>query len=126
MTTYTVLCPYGTVIDRNLTALQAMREILTYDGYAYRFRRDKAGNLYLYHSDGSANSTRGARHFVRCVSNINSSLPGIAGQREIAEQVILSDWPRLPEAMTDEDYDYNDAAIAAAAAFAAAHPTPVF
>ena len=112
MTTYTVIAPGGTVIDRNLTALQAMREILTYDGYAYRFRRDKAGNLYLYHSDGSANSSRGARHFVRCVS-INSPLPGIAGQREIAEQVILSDWPRLPEAMNDADYDALQAQISA-------------
>ena len=110
MTRYTVLSPSGSVIDRNLTALQAMREILNYDGYAYRFRRDKAGNLYLYHSDGSANSTRGARHFVRCVSNINSSLLGLAGQREIAEQVIYAGWPRLPEAMTDADYDAQGAA----------------
>ena len=109
MTTYTVIAPSGSVIDRNLTALQAMREILTYDGYAYLFRRDKAGNLYLYHSDGSANSTRGARHFVRCVSNINSSLPGIAGQREIAEQVIYAGWPGLPEAIIDADYDATDA-----------------
>ena len=108
MTTYTVLNRDGTVLDRNLTALQAMREILTYDGYAYRFRRDKAGNLYLYHSDGSANSTRSARHFNRCILN-NSSLPGLAGQREIAELVINADWPRLPEAMTDQDYnDLND------------------
>ena len=96
MTTYTVIAPGGTVIDRNLTALQAMREILTYDGYAYRFRRDKAGNLYLYHSDGSANSSRGARHFVRCVS-INSPLPGIAGQRE---QLLLK---------ISETYDINRA-----------------
>ena len=109
MTTYTVIAPSGTVIDRNLTALQAMREILTYDGYAYRFRRDKAGNLFLYHSDGSVNSTRNARNFVRCVGGINSALPGIAGQREIAELVINADWPRLPEAMTDQDYnDLND------------------
>jgi len=109
MTTYTVLSPSGTVLNRNLTALQAMREMLTYDGYAYRFRRDRAGNLFLYHSDGSANSTRNARNFVRCVSNINSSLPGLAGQREIAEQVILSEWPRLPEVIPDQDYnDLND------------------
>ena len=110
MTTYTVISPSGTVLDRNLTALQAMREILTYDGYAYRFRRNKAGGLYLYHSDGSVNSTRGARHFVRCVGGINSSLPGIAGEREIAEQVIFAGWPRLPEAMTDADYDATGAA----------------
>ena len=118
MTTYTVLSPSGSVIDRNLTALQAMREMLTYDGYAYRFRRNKAGGLYLYHSDGSVNSTRGARHFVRCAEEINSSLPGVAGQREIAEHVILSYWPRLPEALTDEEYDYNNAALAAADAIA--------
>ena len=110
MTTYTVISPSGSVIDRNLTALQAMREILTYDGYDYRFRRNKAGNLFLYHSDGSVNSTRGARNFVRCVGGINSALPGVAGQREIAEQVILSEWPRLPEAMTDADYDATGAA----------------
>ena len=110
MTTYTVLSPSGSVIDRNLTALQAMREMLTYDGYAYRFRRDKAGNLFLYHTNGSANSTRGARNFVRCVGEINSSLPGVAGQREIAELVISAGWPRLPEAMTDADYDATGAA----------------
>ena len=109
MTTYTVLSPSGDVIDRNLTALQAMREILNYDGYAYRFRRNKAGGLYLYHSDGSANSSRGARNFVRCVGGINSALPGIAGQREIAELVINADWPRLPEAMNDADYDAQGA-----------------
>ena len=109
MTTYTVIAPGGTVLNRKLTPLQAMRAILTHDGYAYRFRRDRAGNLFLYHTDGSANSTRGARNFVRCVGGINSSLPGLAGQREIAEQVILSEWPRLPEAIPDQDYnDRND------------------
>ena len=113
MTTYTVIAPGGTVIGRNLTALRAMREMLTYDGYAYRFRRDRAGNLFLYHTDGSANSTRGARNFVRCIGEINSSLPGIAGQREIAELVINADWPRLPEAMTDADYDALQAQISA-------------
>ena len=110
MTTYTVISPSGDVIDRNLTALQAMRAILTHDGYAYRFRRDKAGNLFLYHTDGSANSTRGARNFVRCVGGINSSRPGLAGQREIAEQVIFAGWPRLPEAIIDADYDATGAA----------------
>ena len=108
MTTYTVISPSGSVKDRNLTALQAMREMLTYDGYDYRFRRNKAGNLFLYHSDGSVNSTRGARHF-RCIAGLHSAAPGLAGQRKIAEQVILSEWPRLPEAMTDQDYnDIND------------------
>ena len=108
MTTYTVISPSGDVIDRNLTALQAMAAILGYDGYAWKFVRAKNGYLSLYHSDGSANSTRGARHFVKTVAG--SPLARLAGRRAIAEQVINAAWPRLPEAMTDADYDAQGAA----------------
>lgn len=87
---YTVTSLFSTdsrLIGNGLTALQAMREILTCGGYRYAFRRTSSGDLYLYHSVASENSTRGARH-MRRVALIHSSKPGLAGQLEIAEQVI--------------------------------------
>ena len=111
MTTYTVIDRDGTVIDRNLTALKAMAAILEHDGYAWKFMRAANGYLSLWHSDGSANSTRGARHFVKTVAG--SPLAGLAGRRAVARQVISAAWPRLPEAMTDADYDDLQAQFAA-------------
>ena len=94
----------GYVLDRGLTALKAMAEILNYDGYDWKFSRRKGdGCLSLWHSDGSANSTRGARHFVK--TTCFSFKPGLEGQREIALQVISATWRGRPEAMTDADYD---------------------
>ena len=104
MTRYTVYHPTtGTEYGRGLTALQAMRAILTHDGYAYKFVRRRDGRLELWHSDGSCNSPRGAGHFTRTVAV--SHAPGLEGQREIAMQVIQADWPGLPEAMSDAAYD---------------------
>lgn len=105
MTHYTVFSPdNGYVVERGITALEAMRAILEHDGYAYKFTRRKSdGRLSLWHSDGSANSTRGARHFKRTVAL--SFSPGLKGQKEIAMQVISAHWPGLPEAMTDAEYD---------------------
>ena len=115
MTTYryTVSCPEnGTIYDRGLTALQAMNEILSHDGYKWKFVRSSDGRLTLWHSDGSQNSTRGARHFVKTVAS--SMKPGLQGQRDIARQVITACWRGLPEAMEDAAYAKIEAEAMAA------------
>lgn len=101
---FTVINPNtGTVYDRGLTSIQAMKAILEHDGYAWKFVRRRDGLLELHHSDGSANSTRGARHFTKTVAG--SCKPGLEGQRDIALQVINAAWRGLPEAMEDSAYD---------------------
>tara|TARA_R110000787_G_scaffold231850_1_gene339178 strand:- start:349 stop:690 length:342 start_codon:yes stop_codon:yes gene_type:complete len=111
MTNYTVIAPSGTVIDRNLTPLEAMSTILEHDGYDWKITVDEDKYQCLWHSDGSAYSTRGARNFVKTVAM--SPLAGPAGELEIAHHVIHADWPNLPEAMTDSDYDEMQSQIAA-------------
>ena len=103
MTNYTVIAPSGSVIDRNLTPLEAMSTILEYDGYEWKIIIDEDGYQCLWHSDGSRYSTRGARHFVETTAR--SPLAGPEGELEIAHQVIYADWPNLPEAITDADYE---------------------
>ena len=110
MTNYTVIDLGGTVIDRNLTPLQAMSTILEHDGYDWKIIIDEGGYQCLWHSDGSRYSTRGARHFVETVAR--SPLAGPEGELEIAHHVIHADWPNLPEAITDADYEARQAQIA--------------
>lgn len=108
MTTYTVFdsSDFNRIYGRGLTAVQAMNEILTYDGYRYEIRKSEfRGSVCwdLWHSDGSAASTRGARHMVKTV--IFSLIEDEAHARqEIAEAVIVAGWNGLPEVMNDEDF----------------------
>ena len=107
MTTYTVFANADAtdVIDRHLTAEQAMEELLVHDGYAYEIRREEDGRGWrLWRSDGSAYSTRGARHMVETVA-FSLEDDEAAATAEIAEYVCRAGWRRLPDCMTDEDYD---------------------
>jgi hypothetical protein len=117
MTTYTVFDTNDSsnIYGRGLTAEHAMNEILTYDGYRYEIRKsDFQGSVCwdLYHSDGSANSTRSARHLVK--TGIFSLIDDEArAEQEIAERVIAAGWTGLPDVMADEDFDAMLAQIAA-------------
>jgi len=106
-TTYTVVSESGDHIRSGLTAIDAMDEILSHDGYAYEIRREADGSGFtLWHSDGSAASPRGARHMVQTViySVANNA---DAAKAEIAAKVLAASegWPGSPEAMTDAEYD---------------------
>jgi hypothetical protein len=109
MTTYAVFDSndVSNIYGRGLTAEQAMSVILTYDGYSYEIQKSEfqgSACWELYHSDGSAASTRGARHLVKTV--IFSLIEDEAqAAHEIAERVIIAGWSRLPEVMTDEEFD---------------------
>lgn len=83
---------FSTVTDETVamckTRMETMRAILTHDGYAYKFIRRPDGMLTLWTSDGSANSTRGARQFVETI--VKSNRPGKEAQLEIADYVIAA------------------------------------
>ena len=97
---------------RHLSAVDAMDNMLTYDGYRYEIRPEADGNGWrLWCSDGSENSTRGARHMVRTVVYSLDQSREFA-TFEIAERVIFAGWPRMPECMTDEAFDAMLADIA--------------
>lgn len=115
MTTYTVFTNESAteIVGRGLTAEQAMDELLSHDGYAWEIRREADGDGWrLWHSDGSAYSTRGARHMVATVAFSLADDKADAA-REIAERVIAAGWRGLPDCMTDEDYDAMMARIGA-------------
>lgn len=113
MTTYTVFNTQDSSIiyGRGLTAVDAMDIMLSDDGYRWEIRHED-GCYHLYHSDGSANSTRGAAHMVETVI-FSVSDDKNAAENEIAEKVIAAGWSRLPTAMTDEDFAAMQAQIAA-------------
>lgn len=95
------------IYGRGLTSEQAMHEILTYDGYQYEIvKTDFKGSVCweLYHSDGSANSTRGARHMVKTLV-FSMIEDGAQAAHEIAEKVIAAGWNDVPSVMTDEAFD---------------------
>ena len=118
MTTYTVFDDGDfRVLGRGLAAEDAMAVMLTHDGYRYEIRKSEfQGGICwdLYHSDGSATSTR-ARHMVKTVAF--SLVEGETdATREIAEQVIAAGWTRMPQAMADRDFDAMMADVAGAVA----------
>jgi hypothetical protein len=108
MTTYSVYTQDDhTTAKRGLTACQAMDLLLTYDGYAYEIRHEDCQGTAiwnLYHSDGSTNSTRGARRMVKTVA---FSMAGNedAAIHDIATQICTAGWRCLPECMTDADFN---------------------
>lgn len=113
MTTYTVYRPDDSSdAETGLTAIDAMDRILSHDGFAYEVRPMDGGGFALWHSDGSANSPRGARHMVKTVA-FSLATNRATAEQEIAERVIKARWPRLPEAMPDADFAAMMAQIAA-------------
>lgn len=113
MTTYTVYrAEDSSDNEAGLTAVEAMDRIMSHDGYEYDIRPMDGGGWALWHSDGSRNSTRGARHMVKTVA-FSLAADRAAAEQEIAECVIKARWPRLPEAMPDADFSAMMAQIAA-------------
>ena len=111
-TTYTVLNSQGEVEARNLTITEAASELLGYDGYAFEIRRadskwDVAGepSWELWHSDGSANSTRGARHMVKTTISVYAADADAAWPLIAREVIKHPDWFKDCDMMTDAAYD---------------------
>lgn len=104
MTTYTIERE-GEAQERGLTLAAAARYLMEADGYAYKFVRRRDGWLDLLISDGSRNSTRGARHFRRSVFVGKT-------QREAYEWAIGQEW-RGYEATDGAEFDRRAAELAA-------------
>lgn len=112
MTSYTVLNNSGNVEGRNLTITDAASTLLTYDGYAFEIRRadpkwdtDGESQWDLWHSDGSRNSPRSARHMVKTVIGVYAASTESAWPLIAAEVIKHPDWHKGCDVMTDADYD---------------------
>lgn len=92
-TVYSVVS--GDAIAQGLTAVEAMQEILGYDGHDYEIRRQDHG-YQLFVSRGSRNSVAGLGLMTECWANNNlvcSSLEGeAAATEEIASLVLAAEW----------------------------------
>ena len=110
MTTYTVhrLDDSSHIEGRGLSLSEAAEALLGVDGYAHEIRVDADGYHRLYISDGSANSTRGARRVNACPDYNGRS------QDEVYAKVMNTPW-RGYIAVTDEQYDRDEAAARAEA-----------
>lgn len=117
MTTYTLIDPQGDVIDRGLSLTSAASDILTYDGHGYEVRCEDDGWYYLFVSTGSSNSSSGLGKFNQAYCNGRILMEQASSEDEafekFAAKVIHNDWPRTPTAMTDADYDKQEAEFAA-------------
>jgi hypothetical protein len=117
-TTYTVYSPAsGTVYGRGLDVTDAAEIILTHDGHEYEVRpADDGIGFDLFISRGSRNSTSGLGGFVQAWRHNRligtSTMDKDQAWREIAAQVVTAGWERVPDAMTDADYDAMLAEIA--------------
>ena len=122
MTKYTVFDANdaSNIFGRGLTAVEAMEVILTDDGYRFEIRKSVFLTSVcwdLYRSDGSANSTRGARDMVKTfvfsfIEDEAQAEQEIA-KRVIEERSIEDSWRGLPCVMTDTAFDEVMAEIAA-------------
>lgn len=97
MTTYTVYRADDTSSHTSgLTLEDAADMLLTTDGYAYEWRTDADGYHVLWISDGSANSTRGARHMRATV------FTGF-DRDKVLHRIVCDEW-RGYEATSDERF----------------------
>lgn len=110
-TLYTVLNAGGTVQAEGCTVSEAAIELLTYDGYRYEVRRadpkwDSFGESRwdLWHSDGSAASTRGANHMTCTQIGVYAASEEAAWPLIAREVINHPGWFKGCDVMTDEDY----------------------
>jgi hypothetical protein len=117
MTTYTLIDTQDNVTDRGLSLVDAAREILTYDGHDYEVRLENDGWYYLFGSTGSRNSQSGLGKFNQSYCNGRILMEQASSEAEafekFAAKIIHNDWVRTPTAMTDADYDKQEADFAA-------------
>ena len=117
MTTYTLIDPQDTVMDRGISLTSAASDILTYDGHGYEVRRENDGWYYLFVSTGSRNSQAGLGKFNQAYCNGKMLMEQATSETEafekFAAKVINNDWSRTPTAMTDADYNKQEAEFAA-------------
>jgi len=98
-TTYTVLAPDGQVLGRHLAPETAMTAILLYDGRAFDIRQDEWRGQVIWEL------WTGRGHDLSRTMICSLKADGAAATRDIAEQVIVADWPGEPEAFADQQYD---------------------
>lgn len=111
-TLYTVIDQNGSVIDSSLTAVEAMGVILTDDGHEWDIRAEEDGEGFrLWVSSHSRNST--AWNGIGKSVIYSLEMDREKAKQEIAERVIAARWPRMPEAMTDEQHAAMMADLAA-------------
>lgn len=108
MTRYTVFNSNDSdeIYGRGLTAIEAMHEVLTYDGYLYEIRSAKfhGARIYeLWHSQYSANSTMGGKLVKTVITSFASGRK--AAIEDIAQQMITAGWDGRPDCLQDEDFD---------------------
>lgn len=117
--TYTVEAPNGDVIERGLSLEDAAVAILTYDGRDYQVRPDPVDDQarILMVTQFSHNRSGGCGEYlpawlgervIRSAADLDEA--GNLTNREDAltqiwRQVVMTDWPGHPTAMTDADYD---------------------
>lgn len=98
-TKYTVIDPSsGEAIDSGLTAAEAAHIILTDDGRQYEIREDPDGGFTLWSRQQVANKPWSPT----VVFSIETERE--KAETEIFQKVIVADWPRHPEAITDQRY----------------------
>lgn len=117
MTTYTYPTDGSRINPRSgMTAEEVAVERLTHDGHLYEMRAE-SGGWQIYVSEGSVNAFGGAGRMVRGWANnrlLYSADPNEAeAWQELALLVVFADWRRVPDAMTDEEYQRMMADIAA-------------
>lgn len=111
-TTYTVTRQDGTVIDRGLTAHEAMVAILTHDSYDYDIVPEDAGGWILIitsHSKCTSFWRWTKTTIIVDAETLDEATDKIA-QRVIAES---HNWPGALAAITDADYDESMAEVLA-------------
>jgi hypothetical protein len=98
----------GHIYGRGLTAVEAMREILTYDGRQFEIRSVEE-KPYPHHDLWSKNlNSSWTKTVVSSYADTRKE-----AEQEIAQKVIDAGWDRHPEAMLDADFDEMIARMAA-------------
>lgn len=111
-TTYTVTRPDGDLIDRHLSAYDAMDEILSYDSYRWEVRADDPDSesdetrYYVLYSSDRSTAAPGGHQMVPTDIAVWATSEAEA-MPVIASAVIreCSGWQSSPDAYTDADYD---------------------
>ena len=109
MTTYTVIDrASGDAIATGLSAADAASEVLTSDGQEYDIRPATDGNGFELWTRKQVASKGWTRTVVYSIENDRD-----AAEADIFAKVIVADWPRHPEVLTDAQYAEMLAELAA-------------
>lgn len=106
MTTYTYPVEGGSARS-GMSAEEVAWERLSHDGHEWELRPEDGG-WQLYGSERSVAAYGGSGQMLRLWANsrllFSAKSDATLAWAELAEQVVFADWPRVPDAMTDEAY----------------------